>query len=193
MSKFEVAFKLVMGEDGGYANDPDDTGGETYAGISRRFHPEWPGWKRIDEVKAKCGGLLPNNFMIPDLKPQVKAFYKKNYWNKVFGDAVIDQSLVNNLFDTAVNCGHTKAAEFLQRALNVLNNREKYWNDIKVDKIIGPKTIETLNKAFSHNMAVMVGSCFSILKGSHYIDIMERKETQEKFARTWIGRVWVKE
>jgi type VI secretion system secreted protein VgrG len=38
---FLKAFNTTMTFEGGYANDPDDAGGETYMGISRRYHPDW--------------------------------------------------------------------------------------------------------------------------------------------------------
>lgn len=37
MAIFNSAFKITMGNEGGYANNPDDSGGETYAGIARNF------------------------------------------------------------------------------------------------------------------------------------------------------------
>ena len=36
---YDKAFKEVAAIEGGYVNDPQDTGGETYKGISRVNHP----------------------------------------------------------------------------------------------------------------------------------------------------------
>ena len=55
MADFEKAFINTMGYEGGYVYDPDDAGGETYKGISRRYHPSWPGWRIIDKVKISGG------------------------------------------------------------------------------------------------------------------------------------------
>lgn len=35
MAKFEHALQLLLQHEGGYVNDPDDQGGETYKGIAR--------------------------------------------------------------------------------------------------------------------------------------------------------------
>lgn len=37
---FNQAFKLTVGLEGGYSNDPRDPGGETRFGISKRYHPD---------------------------------------------------------------------------------------------------------------------------------------------------------
>ena len=36
---FETAIAFVLSEEGGYSNDPNDPGGETNFGISKRSHP----------------------------------------------------------------------------------------------------------------------------------------------------------
>ena len=40
MSAFDIAFKITIGHEGGYVNDPDDPGGETNYGISKRSYPD---------------------------------------------------------------------------------------------------------------------------------------------------------
>ena len=44
MADFEQAFSKTMGAEGGYklTDIKGDKGGQTYAGISRRFHPDFP-------------------------------------------------------------------------------------------------------------------------------------------------------
>ncbi|MFM7564688.1 MAG: glycosyl hydrolase 108 family protein, partial [Planctomycetota bacterium] len=39
MADFAIAFDETMINEGGYVDDPDDRGGETYRGVARRFHP----------------------------------------------------------------------------------------------------------------------------------------------------------
>src|ERR1035441_4044145 len=52
VADFNAAHQQVMGNEGGYANNPADAGGETYKGIARKFWPQWCGWKYVDGVKA---------------------------------------------------------------------------------------------------------------------------------------------
>lgn len=51
MADFKTAYKKIEAAEGGYCFDPDDAGGETYKGISRRANPNWNGWISIDAIK----------------------------------------------------------------------------------------------------------------------------------------------
>lgn len=43
----------IVQAEGRYVNNPSDPGGETYCGISRVYHPAWPGWAAIDAAKRE--------------------------------------------------------------------------------------------------------------------------------------------
>jgi len=122
MADFKAAFERTMSREGGYVFDPDDAGGETYKGIARRFHPSWDGWEIVDEIKrfaqADLADVLDDN---DTLQERVAAFYRAQFWNRFMGDAITDQRVAEELFDTAVNMGVHRAVTFLQRALNLLN------------------------------------------------------------------------
>ena len=51
MANFDIEFEKLILAEGGYVNDHDDAGGETYLGISRKNNPNWSGWKLIDSIK----------------------------------------------------------------------------------------------------------------------------------------------
>ena len=188
---FTTAFAQMMGHEGGYANNPDDNGGETYCGISRKFHPAWAGWQHIDSLKERQGSIKTNTtFAI--LHDYVRDFYRINYWDKMKLNSFTDPRLAIDLFDTAVNCGTSAAGKFLQRTLNVLNNRAKYWADLKVDGDVGAKSIYALERAYFMSKAALVHTAFTVIRGAFYIDIMERRESQEQFATAWLNRLWIK-
>ena len=39
MNNFDSAFTIILGSEGGYVNDPRDSGGETKYGIAKKFYP----------------------------------------------------------------------------------------------------------------------------------------------------------
>lgn len=118
MAKFDPAFNATMGTEGGYANDPNDHGGETYAGISRNNFPNWEGWKIIDYLKIL--GKFPANIKANTTLPgMVKDFYRKNFWNVIRGDEIESQDIANQLFDMAVNAGNGAAIKLAEIDLNV--------------------------------------------------------------------------
>ena len=41
MADFKKILTQTLQHEGGYNKDPHDPGGETYQGISRKYHPEW--------------------------------------------------------------------------------------------------------------------------------------------------------
>lgn len=95
---FDYAFNLLIGHEGGYVNDPNDPGGETKFGISKRAYPQ---------VDIKNLTL-----------EQAKEIYKVDYWEKVLCPN-LPGPLQFQMFDTAVNSGPRQAIVLLQRALGV--------------------------------------------------------------------------
>jgi lysozyme family protein len=188
MANFEIAYRITMKVEAGYANDPTDTGGETFAGVSRNANPKWTGWPVIDAIKRVTDRKNYDKAMFADadLMGMVRRLYKQNYWDVNRLDEVKDQAIADELFDTGVNCGVGIAAEFLQRALNITNYNQQSYPDLTVDKRIGPRTLDTLNK---HQRPEDVFFWLNILQGARYVSIMERAPAQEKFARSWKSRV----
>ncbi len=97
---FEEALDHTLQFEGGYANDPADRGGETFRGISRVSHPDWPGWAEIDHYKRelarrdgisnwrskanwrKLDAVTAND---RDLARLVAEFYRKKFWKPFDG------------------------------------------------------------------------------------------------------------
>lgn len=85
---FDTAFAVVVGIEAGYVNDPDDPGGETQFGISKRAYPH---------VDIKNLTL-----------EQAKQLYRDDYWHLCNCDALpADMALA--VFDCAVNQGVSTA------------------------------------------------------------------------------------
>lgn len=192
MADFKSAYYLTMGHEGGYANDPDDVGGETYKGIARNYHSSWEGWKIVDMYKKEGSGArelnekLKNN---PEMIQLVEMFYKQHFWDVNRLDSFRSQHIANEMFDTGVNMGTTRAAEFLQKALNVLNKNGQLYEDLVVDGKIGPKSISALNNILDRNEEALLYKIINVLQGNHYIEFMNKSPVQEKFARGWFNRV----
>ena len=96
---FDQAFDWVVGAEGKYSNDPDDPGGETNWGISKRAYP---------------------NLDIKNLdKEEAKKIYYQDYW--VLSRAeVLPEKLAIAVFDCAVNQGWHTCALMLQQAAGVV-------------------------------------------------------------------------
>ena len=115
---FDDIIEVVLHHEGGYVNDPDDPGGETYFGIAKRSHPD------VDIANLTKDGA--------------KEIYKEHYWdrNKVED---LPEDLRHIYFDMCVNQGRGRAVKIMQRAANAKGA------DLVVDGGMGPKTIAAMD------------------------------------------------
>ena len=179
-SSFKRAFKLIIEVfEGKYSNDPDDPGGETYKGISRKMNENFEGWKIIDKYK---GGKNYPNILEEDknLAGMVEGFYKKNYWDKFQGDDLGEET-GEEMFDQSVNLGVKRAVEHLQRSLNILNNRGTLYPDIKADGVFGNKTYFAYLGCCQSGKEKIFVDVLNAFQGKYYIELMEKKNIFEKF------------
>lgn len=102
---FEQAFERLIGQEGGYVNHPDDPGGETNWGITKRT-----------ALEAGYHGNMR------DLtRDQARDIYRYAYWNRARCDRY-DGAIGFQLFDIAVNSGIGNAIRMLQRAAGVADD-----------------------------------------------------------------------
>ena len=163
MADFEQAFEKMLVNEGGYVlhNVPGDRGKLTYAGISRRSWPAWPGWAEIDAGRVPPAEL-------------VRAFYRDHFWSPLGLDAVQNPSVAGTLFDFAVNAGTGTAAKLAQLVVGTTP-----------DGRIGPKTLTALNAAGPDLFCAR----YALAKLARYRDIVTRDRTQQKFIIGWINRL----
>lgn len=179
MADFKKVYEKVRGNEGYYSNRPNDRGGETYAGISRRFNPDWEGWALIDDYKNRFGKIKHNQKLdISGLHDLVVERYRKNYWGDMHGDRIVSFGIAANLFDFYINT-ERGASESIQRALRKLNF------DVTVDGKIGPRTINAINTA----NPVLLNQRFNEERRRHYNEEAIKDPTQVEHLAGWLARV----
>lgn len=115
----------VIGDKTGYVNSKSDSGGETNYGITKA-------------VARECG----YKGKMCDLPYETaKQIYYNEYWKKTNAGNIANFNISFLLFDFAVNAGVTNAGKILQTTINKQLGR----NELKIDGIIGEKTITQLN------------------------------------------------
>lgn len=121
MANFDKAYQRIEKNEGGYVNDPNDKGGETYKGISRKYHSKSGIWDIIDAVKSKNGTKNINQVLAAneELQKMVKDIYKKEYWDVFKLDDCPSHGLAVELFDDAVNRGVSSACKILCDTLGI--------------------------------------------------------------------------
>jgi lysozyme family protein len=111
MSSFDDAFDALIGNEGGYSNNPADPGGETMWGVTARV--------------ARAAGYAGAMRELP--RDTAKAIAKKLYWDPLRLDE-LDPRVAFQIFDANYNGGHPVI--WMQGAAGA-----------KVDGLIGPATI----------------------------------------------------
>jgi len=165
MEKFNKAFGIVIGNEGGYVFDKDDKGGETKFGISKRSYPN---------VDIK-------NLSLKD----AKEMYYRDFWHtEECNLELLPEKIAIEVFDTGVNVGIVIGRKFLQRALNLLNRVETLYHDLDVDGIIGNETLKAVAKVEEQKLLKVLNG----LQFMRYYNIVENNHSQEKFFAGWIER-----
>jgi len=198
MDKFLKAYNITIGHEGGYVNDPDDRGGETYKGIARKHWPHWKGWELLDMIKDRYGLANINSSLARNTGMQnyVQQFYYENFWLPLQCDS-FHFIIASELFDTAVNQGVGTSAKYLQQALNKLNRNQKDYPDLKVDGGIGLITKEAYKSYFntarfasrnSEKLLKWILRWLNYYQLKRYDLITNKDLTQEKFIPGWTER-----
>lgn len=115
MTNFEQAFQWLIGNEGGYSNNPHDAGAETMWGVTARV--------------ARAHGYIGPMRNLPIETARIIA--KSEYWDVYQCDA-LPFEVAFQVFDCAYNGGHP--AQWLQRAVGVAE-----------DGKIGPATLAAVN------------------------------------------------
>lgn len=99
MANFDKAVRGLLAREGGLVNDPDDAGGLTKFGISKRSYP----------------GLDIANLTVDDARD----VYFVDFWQPIAGDAIPNQTVAEAVLDFAVTSSVRRSVRALQQAAGV--------------------------------------------------------------------------
>lgn len=133
MNRLEQAMEFVFKWEGGYVNHPNDPGGETKYGISKRAFPHL-------DIKAMT-------------KERATRIYKQYYWDAVQADKLESDTLAVAALDTAVNCGVSRTRRWLEAA----KGNEKALLEYRKAHYVGliesnPKRFKVFEKGWSNRL-----------------------------------------
>lgn len=166
----------VIDREGGYSNDPSDSGGATRWGIT--------------EAVARQQGYAGDMRTLP--RDEAAAIYERLFWLRPGYDRVAERApdLAAELFDTGVNMGPAVATGFLQRALTALNRGASDYPDIAADGQAGPKTLAALDGFIARRGAggeAVLLKAVEALQGERYLHLAESRPADEAFLYGWLA------
>ena len=146
---FIKAIELVLKHEGGYVNDPDDPGGETNFGISKRSYPHL----NIKELTRE----------------DAVEIYQKDWWERYRYNQIDSARLAAKVFDIAINVGPSASHIHLQLACNRVSGTV-----LKPDGILGTKTLDAVND-FTHTGNGLLLREFKLQMIKYYADLRQEK------------------
>ena len=114
---FDTCLNMLLKHEGGYVNHPEDPGGMTNLGVTKRTYDEFHGTDINEEGMRNLE------------KSDVEPIYRSNYWNRCRCQD-LPSGVDWAVFDFAVNAGTGRAAKALQQAV-----------EAEQDGSIGPLTL----------------------------------------------------
>jgi len=158
-SNFEQCLKELLVHEGGFVNHPQDPGGMTNLGVTKRVWEEWTGHE-VDEKQMRA--------LTPEL---VAPLYKRKYWDACRSDDLVS-GVDYAVFDVAVNSGAGRAIKFLQSCVGV-----------DADGGFGPRTLDAVKVAEKDPERLIE------LYSAKRLEFLQSLKTFETFGKGWSRRV----
>jgi Putative secretion activating protein len=167
MAKVEKLAPFILKWEGGFSNDPLDSGGATMKGITLNTFKAYRKSKGLPEPSVN------------DLKnisdQEWTAILKEKYWDPWKADQINSQPIVNLLVGWGWGSGVITAIKQLQKLIN-----------LQQDGIVGAKTLGAIN---SSDSALLFDKIW-IARKNFFVDICINKPSQVKFLKGWLNRLF---
>jgi lysozyme family protein len=156
---FDKCLALMLAHEGGFVNHPQDPGGMTNLGVTKRVWEEWVGHE-VDKKQMRA--LTPET---------VAPLYKRKYWDACRSDDLVS-GVDYVVFDVAVNSGAGRAVKFLQSCVGV-----------DADGGFGPRTLDAVKIAEQDPERLIE------LYSAKRLEFLQSLKTFETFGKGWSRRV----
>lgn len=162
MADYRDLLPIIKKWEGGYINDPADSGGATNKGVTLATFRQFYGKDKTAE----------------DLKKLTDAqwlyIFLNGYWDKMKASQIKNQAIANIVVDWAWASGPGTATKCVQDILGV-----------DVDGIVGPKTLQAINTAPQNSL-------FDKIKSARikFVErLAELRPKDKKFLTGWKNRI----
>lgn len=167
MSCFDVAIQSVLQNEGGFVNDPQDSGGATKYGISLKWLSSLTLEPEIAHLDQNGNGVIDAEDIAALTRNHAVELYRHYFWEPHRYERIRNQQIATKVFDFSVNVGSHASHSCLQWALRATGQKE-----INIDGILGEYTINAANDSdFRVLLAALrseIASYYRSLKKPHF-------------------------
>lgn len=167
MQSVQDIAREIVAREGGYTNDPDDTGGATNFGVT--IHT----MQRLG-IDLNTDGVVDRTDVAALTRAQAVDIYVEHYFTRP-GIAQLPQVLQASVFDMMVNAG-SNAVKLLQRLLTDMGFA------CLPDGAIGPQTITAAQRAYEA-APEFLADAYAIARRNYYYRIADARPANRKYAR----------
>jgi len=168
-SNVQRILERIVANEGGFQNDPDDTG--NYAGSAL----VGTNWGITPQALASYRGVSVEDISVDDIKnlteKDAMEIYAQDYYYRPGYDKIENDYLQENVVDMAVNAGAPQATKLLQRIVGADD-----------DGILGPQTLQAINDSKINT------NDYSTARKRFYYDITLNDPGKLKYLVGWINR-----
>lgn len=162
MADYTKLVPIIKKWEGGFVNDPDDSGGATNKGVTlATFRSFYGSSKTINDLKTMTDAQWLHIFL-------------NGYWNKCQASKINNQAIANIFVDWAWASGPVTAIKKVQGLVGT-----------DVDGIVGPKTLAAINGANQEQL-------FNKIKAARIKfveDLVKVRPKDKKFLSGWKNRI----
>ena len=160
--RFAACLAFTLSQEGGYVNNPNDSGGATNCGITQATYDAYRAANKL--------ALVPVSGIT---HAEVAAIYHANYWNAMDCDQ-LPEPVDLAVFDFGVNAGISRSVRYLQILC-----------DAAPDGVIGPATLAAVAQHDPHDLATGLLQA----RGHYYQQCVTVNPKNSVFLQGWQNRV----
>lgn len=161
MANYKLMIPWIKKWEGGYANDPDDSGGCTMMGITiKTFQHYYGGDKTCKDLKDIT-------------EEQWEHIFKTGFWDKFKADLIENQSIAELCVQMGWGSGYVTAIKKIQKTLGCIP-----------DGIVGPVTLGLLNGKDSYN----IWNKLWVMR-YNWLNQIAKVGNNKKFLKGWLRRL----
>lgn len=174
-TRFRRVSRVVLANEGGFVDDPDDAGGATNRGIA------WSTWQQYAMVDLGVEPTLGNLKSLSEAQAEI--IYRKRYWEPRGFCRINNPRTALMIYDWTITSG--KAIREVQEVLS-----GEFGARIRADNHMGQATIDAINEVADQGQLI---SAIAAARKEYYRSLTYNSDgsrnANSKFLNGWIARV----